>query len=144
MTYAALYAVLRLYLDPERLTQRLPTLRLLTRSMSEIERTANSLLPALEQAMSGYAVVAIRPCHSQIGSGSLPIDLLSSVCLSITPTARGKGSALKKIEQAFRRLPVPVLGRTVDGAFCLDVRCLEDKYVNEFIAQLGQLTPITS
>lgn len=143
MTYAALDAVLRLYLDPERLTQNLPTLRLLTRSISEIERTANSLLPAVEQAVSGYAEVAIRPCHSQIGSGSLPIDLLSSVCLSITPTARGKGSVLKKIEQAFRQLPVPVLGRTVDGAFCLDVRCLEEKYVNEFIDQLGQLPPIT-
>ena len=66
------------------------------------------------------------------------------MCLSITPQVRGKGegSALKKIEQAFRQLPVPVLGRIADGAFCLDVRCLEEKYVHEFMVQLGQLTLI--
>ena len=142
MTYAALDAVLRLYRDPERLTQNLPTLRLLTRSMMEIDSTAKILLPAVEQALAGHGTVAIRPCQSQIGSGSLPIDLLPSVCLSITPQSRGKGegSALKKIEQAFRQLPVPVLGRITDGTFCLDVRSLEDKYVHEFIVQLGQLT----
>jgi L-seryl-tRNA(Ser) seleniumtransferase len=49
---------------------------------------------------------------------------------------------LKKIEQAFRQLPVPVLGRITDGAFCLDVRCLEEKYVHEFMVQLGQLSLI--
>ncbi len=144
MTYAALDAVLRLYRDPERLTQNLPTLRLLTRSVMEIDSTAKILLPAVEQALAGHGTVAIKPCQSQIGSGSLPIDLLSSVCLSITPQVRGKGegSALKKIEQAFRQLPVPVLGRITDGAFCLDVRCLEEKYVHEFMVQLGQLTLI--
>jgi len=141
-TYAALDAVLRLYRDPERLTQNLPTLRLLTRSMMEIDRTAKSLLPAVEQALAGHVTVTIKPCHSQIGSGSLPVDLLPSVCLSITPRIRGKGesSILRKIEQAFRQLPVPVLGRIAEGTFCLDVRCLEDKYVNEFIVQLGQFT----
>ncbi len=144
MTYAALDAVLRLYRDPERLTQNLPTLRLLTRSVMEIDSMAKILLPVMEQALAGHAKVAIKPCHSQIGSGSLPIDLLPSMCLSITPHVRGRGegSALKKIEQAFRSLPVPVLGRITDGAFCLDLRCLEEKYVNEFIVQLGQLSII--
>ena len=142
MTYAALDAVLRLYRDPERLTQSLPTLRLLTRSVTEIEATAQNLLPTIAQTLAGHATVTIKPCHSQIGSGSLPVNLLASVCLAIAPSISGKGegSALKKIEQAFRRLPVPVLGRITDGAFCLDVRCLEEKHVPDFMAQLKQLT----
>ncbi|WP_124951160.1 L-seryl-tRNA(Sec) selenium transferase [Sulfuriferula thiophila] len=141
MTYAALDAVLRLYRDPERLTQNLPTLRLLTRSLTEIETAAKDVLPIVALALTGHATVAIKPCQSQIGSGSLPVNLLPSACLTITPLIRGKGegSVLKKIEQAFRQLPVPILGRITDGAYCLDMRCLEDKNTHEFVSQIKQL-----
>ncbi len=141
MTYAALEAVLRLYRDPDRLTQTLPTLRLLTRPLAEIETAARALLPAVEKALAGKANAALKPCHTQIGSGSLPVDLLPSVCVAVTPLVRGRGegTALKKIEQAFRSLPVPVIGRVADGAFCLDLRCLEEKHMNELVAQLPQL-----
>ncbi len=140
MTYAALESVLRLYRDPERLTQALPTLRLLTRPQAEIERTANALLPAVQRMLADKASVALKPCHSQIGSGSLPVDTLPSLCIVITPTVKGKGegTALKKIEQAFRNLPVPVIGRIAEGAFLLDMRCLEEDRVGEFVGQLEQ------
>jgi L-seryl-tRNA(Ser) seleniumtransferase len=38
---------------------------------------------------------------------------------------------------AFRALPVPVIGHIRDGAFILDLRCLDDEA--GFIAQLAQL-----
>jgi L-seryl-tRNA(Ser) seleniumtransferase len=141
MGYAALEAVLRLYRDPDRLTQSLPTLRLLTRSLAEIEATAVNLLAPLERALAGKASVSLQPCHSQIGSGSLPVDVLPSIGIKITPPIKGKGegTALKKIEQAFRHLPTPVIGRIADGAFCLDVRCLEESGMAEFIDQLDHL-----
>ena len=141
MTYAALEAVLRLYRDPDRLAQTLPTLRLLTRPLAAIEATARTLLPLLEQALTGKATLSLHPCHSQIGSGSLPIDKLPSIGIAIAPPIQGKGAgtALKKIEKAFRELPVPVIGRVAEGAFRLDVRCLEDKDMNGFVTQLGQL-----
>jgi len=140
--YATLEAVLRLYRDPERLAQRLPTLRLLTRPLAEIEATAQAVLPALQRAFAEHADVANVSGHSQIGSGSLPVDRLPSCCLAVTPRVKGKGegTALKKIEQAFRELPVPVIGRVAEGAFRLDVRCLENKDVSGFVAQLGHLS----
>ena len=141
MTYAALESVLRLYRDPERLTQTLPTLRLLTRPLAEIESVAREMLPAVKQTLTGKADATIKSCHTQIGSGSLPVDLLPSVCIAITPLVKGKGegTALKKIEQAFRNLPIPIIGRVTEGAFCLDLRCLEDNHIGELIGQLGQL-----
>jgi L-seryl-tRNA(Ser) seleniumtransferase len=140
--YATLEAVLRLYRDPERLVQRLPTLRLLTRPLSDIDATARALLGPLQAALAHHSDVSILPCQSQIGSGSLPIDRLPSCCLAITPRVKGKGegTALKKIEQAFRELPVPVIGRVAEGAFRLDVRCLEVNDVNRFAAQLHMLS----
>jgi L-seryl-tRNA(Ser) seleniumtransferase len=141
MCYAALEAVLRLYRDPDRLAQTLPTLRLLTRSLTEIEATAIKLLPPLEQALAGTASVSLQACHSQIGSGSLPVDVLPSIGITLTSPIKGKGegTALKKIERAFRNLPTPVIGHIADGAFCLDIRCLEESDVAEFIGQLDQL-----
>jgi seryl-tRNA(Sec) selenium transferase len=44
---------------------------------------------------------------------------------------------LIEIGGAFRRLPVPVIGRVEDGGFWLDCRCLEDKVV--FLANLAAL-----
>jgi L-seryl-tRNA(Ser) seleniumtransferase len=141
--YATLEAVLRLYRDPERLAQRLPTLRLLTRPLAEIEAAAQAILPALQTACGDRADVAIAPAHSQIGSGSLPIDRLPSVCITLAPRIKGKGegTALKKIEQAFRELPVPVIGRVADGALRLDMRCLEEKDIGAFVTQLTGLNP---
>ncbi|MDE2088800.1 MAG: L-seryl-tRNA(Sec) selenium transferase [Gammaproteobacteria bacterium] len=139
MTLAALEAVLRLYRDPDRLAERLPALRLLTRPQADIEAQGRRVLPAVERALAGKAAVVLRSCHSQIGSGSLPVDLLPSACLAITPLTqrRGAGTALARIAAAFRSLPVPVIGRIAGDAFLLDLRCLDDEPA--FIAQLAQL-----
>jgi L-seryl-tRNA(Ser) seleniumtransferase len=126
LTLAALEAVLRLYRDPDRLALRLPTLRLLTRGADEILALAQSLRPALADALSGWPVtLAVESVQSQIGSGSLPVDRLPSHALAIRPIGRRSG-VLRDLECALRSLPIPVLGRVADGALLLDLRCLED------------------
>jgi L-seryl-tRNA(Ser) seleniumtransferase len=139
LTLAALEAVLALYRDPDRLAARLTTLRLLVRPQQEIAALAHRLLPALRSALGERAVVAVEPCASQIGSGALPVESLPSSCLAVRPDRPGKGEGrfLARIEQAFRSLPVPVIGRISEGAFRLDLRCLEDEA--EFVAQLARL-----
>jgi L-seryl-tRNA(Ser) seleniumtransferase len=133
MTLAALDATLRLYRSPELLAERLPTLRLLTRTQTEIRELALRLLPAVQASLGERAVVSVEACRSQIGSGSLPVDRLPSACLAIHPQ-RGGGRALDRLAQAFRDLPLPVVGRLEDGALRFDLRCLEDE-----AAFLGQL-----
>jgi len=134
---AALEATLRLYADPDRLAERLPTLRLLTRPAADIEATARRLLPQLVRAFDGKAEVAVEPCRSQIGSGALPVDLLPSHCLAIRATGTRSGAAVERLAGAFRALPVPVVGRIEDDRLKLDLRCLEDE--PGFVAQLAQL-----
>ncbi len=85
MTLAALDATLRLYLHPEKLAQRLPTLRLLTRQASDINEQAQRLRPALETRYGDEFQIDVMPCLSQIGSGSLPVDRLPGAALTFTP-----------------------------------------------------------
>jgi L-seryl-tRNA(Ser) seleniumtransferase len=126
MTIAALAAVLRLYADPDRLAQRLPTLAALTRPVPELHALAQQLLDPFSRALADVATVTVTCCDSVIGSGALPRRTIPSVALAVRPTTeRGSGTMLGLIARAFSALPTPVIGRIHDGAFLLDLRCLE-------------------
>lgn len=139
MTIAALCAVLRLYSNPERLRERLPALRLLTRPVESIRALAGGMRDLIAPRLAQVATVDVIACESQIGSGAVPTRTIPSAGLRFRPAARkrGAGTALERIARAFRGLPVPVIGRIQDGALILDFRCLEDE--KTFRTQLSEL-----
>ena len=119
---AAIEATLRLYRDPDRLAERLPTLRMLTRRREEIAAQALRLLAPVAAMLPDYRVEVVD-CSSQIGSGALPVETLPSAALAFTGQG---GEAPEKLAARLRALPVPVIGRIRDGALLLDLRCLPD------------------
>jgi len=123
---AALEATLRLYLDPDRLARRLPTLRLLTRRPEEIAATAKAVMPEIRAALGEGWSCEVIDCRSQIGSGALPLATLPSVGIALRPTGRGGAGRLRALAAALRSLPLPVIGRIEDGAMVLDLRCFEE------------------
>jgi len=143
LTIAALAAVLDLAADPDRLRERLPALRALTRPLDEIRRTAARVAVSLAPLSKDFAVEVVD-CVSEVGSGAQPGRGLASAAVAVTPRApRGRGSALRGLAAAFRALPVPVIGRVQDDTFLLDCRCLADAAdVESFIAQLDRLIPV--
>ena len=140
ITLAALQSVLALYEDPSRLSETLPSLRLLGRPRAEIEAQARRVRPALAACLGADWTVEVLHCRSQIGSGALPVDRLPSAGLRCAPASgakRGRSSKLQALAAALRALPVPVIGRVHDGALTLDLRCLDDEA--DFVAQLDRL-----
>ena len=135
MTLAALDATLRLYQQPDRLTELLPTMRLLTRPAQDIAESAQRVLAALNSRYGAEFMLAVEPCWSQIGSGSLPVDRLPSWAVTFTPK-EGRGSALEALTARWRGLAKPIIGRVADGRLWLDLRCLEDE-----AALLRELAP---
>jgi L-seryl-tRNA(Ser) seleniumtransferase len=139
LTLGALEAVVRLYRDPDRLAERLPTLRLLARKLDEIGALAVRIAPHVKEHLPPRYEVGVIACESQVGSGARPSDRLPSAGVAIRPATRGRGEgrALTGLAAALRALPVPVIGRIVEGALVLDLRCLEDDAT--FLQQLPQL-----
>ncbi len=135
MTLAALDATLRLYQQPDRLTELLPTMRLLTRPAQDIAESAQRVLAALNSRDGAEFTLAVEACWSQIGSGSLPVDRLPSWAVTFTPK-EGRGSALEALTVRWRGLAKPIIGRVADGRLWLDLRCLEDE-----AALLRELAP---
>jgi L-seryl-tRNA(Ser) seleniumtransferase len=134
---AAIEATLKLYRDPDRLAERLPTLRLLARSRAEIAGQARRLLPAVAAAVHADFTVSLCDCRSQIGSGALPLDTIASAGLAIR--SHSGGGALNRLAGSLRGLARPVIGRLEDGALRLDLRCLTDEA--EFLSVLTTLDP---
>jgi L-seryl-tRNA(Ser) seleniumtransferase len=137
MTLAALAEVLKLYRDPDTLLTRLPTLRLLTRPQADIHARAQALAPALDKALGAAYTVTVADCHSQIGSGSLPVETLPSAALNIA--GEGDHSA-RDLAAQLRALPQPVIGRIHRGTLWLDLRCLNPEQEAVFINQFTLLT----
>jgi L-seryl-tRNA(Ser) seleniumtransferase len=131
---AMLEATLRLYADPERLAERLPTVRALARPAAEMRTQAERLLPVFSQALGAGWQAGIQPVRGQIGSGALPVDLLPSFALSV------RGHGLDKLATAFRRLTIPVIGRIEHDTLLFDLRTLDDEV--GFLAQLGKLAEL--
>jgi L-seryl-tRNA(Ser) seleniumtransferase len=138
MRIAALEVTLRLYRDPDRLGQRLPTLRLLALPRIEIEARARRLLRTVKASAGSSFSVEVVACRSQIGSGALPTVTLPSAGLAIRPSAtRGAGRLLKRLAAGLRGLDIPVIGRIEDQALILDLRCLQDE--STFATNLASL-----
>ena len=126
---AALESVLRLYRNPDRLAERLPALRLLTRAQADIQATAERMAAGLARLWPDRPI-GIEMCRSQIGSGAMPVDLLPSAAVTIG------GSGLDSLAAMLRGLRRPVIGRLAQGRLWLDCRCLEPAEEGIFLAQL--------
>ncbi|MEO1909553.1 MAG: L-seryl-tRNA(Sec) selenium transferase, partial [Paracoccus sp. (in: a-proteobacteria)] len=121
---AALQATLRLYRDPDRLTARMPVLRMLSRPRDQIAAQAERLAPQVAARLAPLGFdAAVTDCASQIGSGALPTDTIPSAGLRLTGPG---GDAPDRLAALLRALPRPVIGHIRDGALILDLRCLDD------------------
>jgi L-seryl-tRNA(Ser) seleniumtransferase len=123
---AALDALLRLYLDPARAVEHIPTLAMLATTVEALQARAETLCAALA-ADEGLAPagVEIVPSVARAGAGALPVTDVPSVAVAVAPP---DGDA-ERLAGRLRRGTPAVVGLVRDGRLLLDLRAVRDEEV---------------
>jgi L-seryl-tRNA(Ser) seleniumtransferase len=129
MTLASLEATLRHYLDPAAALREIPTLRMLTAPVAEVERRGRRLLRQLRGTLESGWSVRLQPDVSQVGAGALPLAKIPTRAV----TVRCERVSAVQIERSFRRHNPPVLGRIQQDTFMLDMRTVQDHELPEIV-----------
>ncbi len=123
LTLSALESTLRIYRDMDRAVEEIPTLRLLARPLSDIEKSAVHLAEMLKDIGDSRLDAGIRDDVSKAGGGSLPLLELPSKCIGI----RVEGMSANRLEKQMRLNTPPIIGRIEEDLFIIDLRTvLED------------------
>jgi L-seryl-tRNA(Ser) seleniumtransferase len=122
LTLAALESILRLYRDPEKAIENIPTLRMLTLPLESIEKRGEKLLAMLKGLNNSYMSVKLLKLSSRAGGGSLPLLELPSICVGI----KVDGMSANSIEKYLRENTPPIIGRIEEDCFIMDLRTINN------------------
>ena len=121
LTYSALEATLKLFLNPEALVREHPTLRMLTEPVGMLERRGQRLLRMIGE-LEGFTCELVDS-QAQTGSGALPLENIPSVAVAIS------GGDILSLSNRLRRYDPPVVGYVRDDRLFLDLRTIRDDEV---------------
>ncbi len=129
VTLSLLEHTLKLYLDPQRALEEVPTLQLISRSNAECARAARAITARLKKR--GIAA-DIRESRSQIGGGSTPGDDLPTTVVEIRSLGGGLEAAAKRL-----RMGTPsVFCRIENDALVFDPRTVLQGQIMELVAAI--------
>jgi L-seryl-tRNA(Ser) seleniumtransferase len=121
MTMAALEATLRLYLEPDRLAERLPLLRMIAEPIQRIEARGHRLLSRLQTPLPAVTAT-IEPADAFVGGGSLPEERLPSYALILDAPA----DRAESLKRRLRLGDPPVFCRLRHDRLEFDLRTVSD------------------
>ena len=122
MTLAALESTLRLYRDPEKAVQKIPTLRMLTQPLAHIQKRTNHLISLLQGIGSDRLQISEQALVSRAGGGSLPLLELPSRGIGL----KIRGVSANTIERTLRASNPPIIGRIENEYYVLDMRTIQN------------------
>jgi len=135
MTAMAMEHTLRLFLDPETLFSKNPTLRMLTAQPENLRRTALKIKRMVAKKNPSL-IIGVEEGESATGGGSLPHVALKTWLLAIP----SPNLSADRLCYLLRRHEPPIIARIKDDKVLLDMRTLledEDKIIIDALATLS-------
>ncbi len=135
LTLAALEATLRLYDDPERARQAIPTLRMLTEGAAQVARRARKCYRRIPVKVARVLGAELREDAGQVGGGALPLAELPTTVLVL-------GNAdfpAHSLDERLRAERPPVVGRIRDDRLLLDFRTVLDEDLHDLARAIERL-----
>lgn len=134
MTIAALEATLRIYLDEEKAIKDIPTLRMITYSLEELDEKADMLLNKI-QDLNIDAYISKEKNVSQVGGGSMPLEKLDTYVVIIKPNKFN----VSYLEKKLRNSDSHIIGRINEDKYILDVRTIEEEEFDLIVKELKKI-----
>lgn len=116
LTYAALEATLRLYVNPAQLPKTLPVVEMLTRSVAELDSMGKEIIRQV--GSSAAFKMELTEAESQMGSGTLPLESIPSRALTVRSASRSP----HKLAEMLRKHSPPIIGYVKDDLLWLNLR----------------------
>jgi L-seryl-tRNA(Ser) seleniumtransferase len=134
LTLAALDATLRMYYNPETLTQKNPIHQMLHKSLYEVKLFADKINAGLNE----IALIKSEIIEGQsfAGGGSMPGDEIPSIVLAIT----SDNQTAQQLQNGLFEQTVPVIGRIHREQFLLDARTIQEDEFDHVIDSFRNLT----
>lgn len=137
LTFAALEATLRLYLDPQQAISSIPTWNYLLRSSETLRKLASRLKRLLKKHAAGSNwELTVVPTLSEIGGGSMPGETLPSYAVAL----RHNHLQAEETARRLRRNNPPVFTRVESGQVLIDVRTIEDAELKMIADAVSNIT----
>jgi L-seryl-tRNA(Ser) seleniumtransferase len=136
LTLAAMEATLKVFLSPDLLNERHPIYRMLSIPVDGLDRRAKRVAKNLGKILFPPEVeIAVIDGESQVGSGSVPVETIPTVLLSIRVPGKNPDEAGKSL----RYQRPAVFTRIHEDALLFDFRTIqpdEDKLVEKAVLRL--------
>lgn len=133
LTLAALEATLRIYLEPEQVSRQIPTYRMLSLTMEQLEEKGRLLLEKLAD-IPGLHCQLIEE-QGQVGGGSVPTQMIPTRAVAL----EHEGMTPDQLETGLRLLPTPIIGRISKDRFLLDLRTIQTEYFDLIAQSIAQV-----
>ena len=132
LTYAILEETLRTYVTPISIHKDNLTIALFKRESSKLKKIAEKLLKHLSPSVNNKYAIEIRKTEVDAGSGSLPLEKISSIALVIK-----KGMKPSDLSQKFRMASPTVIGYLHGNSFYIDLKAIPP-YQEKFLLKVLQ------
>ena len=132
---AALESTLRLYIDQETVIQKIPTLKMITLPLEEIEKRANNLKSRLQKNIPDHVEIQVVDDSSQVGGGALPSQQLPTKVVAI----RSESISVKKLEEHLRDNRPSIIARISKDQLRIDIRTVnknEEKVIENSLRKI--------
>jgi L-seryl-tRNA(Ser) seleniumtransferase len=121
-TLSALEATLRLYLDESEAINKIPTLKMITMSLSEVEKKAKILETMLKEKLNNKLSIDVVDVFSQVGGGSMPLEEIPSKAVVIYSDK----ISTSIFERELRGFDTPIIVRVNKDRIYIDLRTINE------------------
>ena len=133
MTLAALEATLRIYLEPEKIKESIPILKMISTPVADLEARARTIEAMLKEKVGGELETTVERESSEIGGGSLPGVSLETAVVKIS----SRHKRPDEISWVLRKCKPPIIARIANDRVILDLRTVQPSEDDMLVTQIA-------